>query len=225
MERMRGLTLVEVLIVMAIIGILAGLLTAVVASAMDRARVADGISMLRQVGQARGVYEADADTHFNWSVQTLVSNGILDRKLLSFRGDPVAGGLGNCVRNRPGRGMLVSDYVDSVYALDDFTNVLDRLGSDGQPVLAGAPSAKNLGWAALGVLDRGGLAWSFCDSLSFEHVSKGPVLRLVLDGSVAVRRLTPTRTAPMTTGSDPFQMFLDGSLEDALEELGLSKAK
>lgn len=59
-----GFTLVELLVVVAIAGILAGLLLPVLAQARDRARQSACASNLRQLGGAVTLYAQDYDEHF-----------------------------------------------------------------------------------------------------------------------------------------------------------------
>ncbi len=59
MHRQRGWTLIEILVVLAIIAVLAGLIYAVGAYAVERARQANCISNLRQIGMALKMYMED----------------------------------------------------------------------------------------------------------------------------------------------------------------------
>ena len=61
-SKMRGFTLIELLVVIAIIAILTGILTPVVRSARDRARLAVGASNQRQLVLGVGLYAADNDS-------------------------------------------------------------------------------------------------------------------------------------------------------------------
>jgi len=57
--RLRGFTLIEILIVLALVGLLSALLFPVFARARDRARIATCASNLRQIGQAIQMYVND----------------------------------------------------------------------------------------------------------------------------------------------------------------------
>ncbi|MCC6729801.1 MAG: type II secretion system protein [Chthonomonadales bacterium] len=61
MQRSRAFTLIEVLLVVAIIGVLAGLILALLEPVRERSREAVCTSNLRQIGQAYAMYAADYD--------------------------------------------------------------------------------------------------------------------------------------------------------------------
>jgi prepilin-type N-terminal cleavage/methylation domain-containing protein len=62
-RRPSGFTLVELLVVIAVLAILAGILFPVFAKARSRARVSTALSNLRQIGTALHMYTADYDEH------------------------------------------------------------------------------------------------------------------------------------------------------------------
>src|SRR5206468_2013279 len=64
MERRNGFTLIELLVVIAIIAILAAILFPVFAQARDKARQADCMSNLKQLGTACAMYANDYDGYF-----------------------------------------------------------------------------------------------------------------------------------------------------------------
>lgn len=61
MRNKRGFTLIEILVVVAIIGVLAAMLLPVFASAREKARAASCLSNYRQIGVAIQMYAQDAD--------------------------------------------------------------------------------------------------------------------------------------------------------------------
>ncbi|MGV3617826.1 MAG: type II secretion system protein [Fimbriimonas sp.] len=61
MRRRRAFTLIEILICIAIIGVLAALLFPVVAQARERGQRASCVSNLKQMGTALGLYQGDHD--------------------------------------------------------------------------------------------------------------------------------------------------------------------
>lgn len=63
-----GFTLVEVLVVVAVIALLAAILFPVLASARERARGATCTAHLRQIGQALSLYASDYDERFPWGI-------------------------------------------------------------------------------------------------------------------------------------------------------------
>ena len=66
-ESNRGFTLVEIVIVLAIIGVLAAVLTPVVANYVDQSRVAKAQSDVRTIGEAISRFEKDLGRYPMWS--------------------------------------------------------------------------------------------------------------------------------------------------------------
>ncbi len=64
----KGFTLIEMLIVMALLGILAGLLFPVLAEVRERGRRTVCAANLSQIGIAAALYRADYDDHFPYAV-------------------------------------------------------------------------------------------------------------------------------------------------------------
>jgi prepilin-type N-terminal cleavage/methylation domain-containing protein len=62
MNRNRGLTLVEILVVVSIIAIVVALVTPVFQQVRDRARVTSAVSAMHQIGKAVALYRSDWET-------------------------------------------------------------------------------------------------------------------------------------------------------------------
>jgi prepilin-type N-terminal cleavage/methylation domain-containing protein len=75
-DRVRGFTIIELLVVISIIALLVGILLPAVGKARDNARVAVSRSNIRQIGTALHTYAADwADRQYTVAVDTLASYG------------------------------------------------------------------------------------------------------------------------------------------------------
>lgn len=90
----RGFTLVETLVVIAIIAVLAGLLFPVLSSSKTQARKVDNISKMRQLGQAAAMYET-RHGEFPLSTVPLVAEGLVPRNLCDSYLDTSRDGLAN----------------------------------------------------------------------------------------------------------------------------------
>jgi prepilin-type N-terminal cleavage/methylation domain-containing protein len=70
----RGFTLIEVLVVIAIIAILAAIIFPTFARAREKGRVARCTANLRQIGMALSMYGQDYDDRFPWAVDPVDKN-------------------------------------------------------------------------------------------------------------------------------------------------------
>ncbi len=78
MRKQRGWTLIEILVVIAIIAVLAGLIYAVGAYALERSRQATCVSNLRQIGMALKMYMEDY-RQADWDTEIASYSGIEDQ--------------------------------------------------------------------------------------------------------------------------------------------------
>jgi prepilin-type N-terminal cleavage/methylation domain-containing protein len=90
----RGFTLIEILIVVAIILLLAGLLLPVVKSAQGQGLSADDLARMRQMGMARALYASDHGVEVDWC-DPLVGTGYVPINLCQSRSDYSSTGLAN----------------------------------------------------------------------------------------------------------------------------------
>lgn len=96
--RSRGFTLVEVLMVIAILAILAALTFGVAARAKLRAKVTGDMANLRQIGQSIEIYASDNDIRRPYVLDDLVTAGRLDKHLVAGAADPTSEGYANLLR-------------------------------------------------------------------------------------------------------------------------------
>jgi prepilin-type N-terminal cleavage/methylation domain-containing protein len=100
----KGFTLVELLIVIAVILVVAAITTPVISRAKYGALLTSDLSNLRQIGQAAEMYHLSYD-EWTYSVTPLVENGLVPPKLLSASTDTYPRGIANkaaeVVRERP----------------------------------------------------------------------------------------------------------------------------
>ncbi|CAN5456811.1 hypothetical protein BH11ARM2_BH11ARM2_17500 [soil metagenome] len=90
----RAFTLVEVLVVFAVIALLAGLSLAVFGGAKRRSYATVNVSNLRQLGQAGAMYAEEAG-RFPDSVVPLVRSGVVPAALVASPDDPTKEGYAN----------------------------------------------------------------------------------------------------------------------------------
>ncbi len=87
MKRLIGFTLVEIIVVIAILGVLAALLSPVFSSAIGEARKQPEIAGLGQVAKAIEIYRTDNDQYFPPRLKSLIDVGVIneDRELYDKR--------------------------------------------------------------------------------------------------------------------------------------------
>ncbi|NQT35945.1 MAG: DUF1559 domain-containing protein [Planctomycetes bacterium] len=141
----RGFTLVEVLVVIAIIGILIALLLPAIQAVREAARLSTCSNNLKQLGVALHVFHNSRRTfppsaakqgglHENWVIKILP---FLELKNLSEQFDldhPISDPVNACFAD--GSVHFIDDEIDSKPSSDQDLSVWDRLNasSDGQPV-------------------------------------------------------------------------------------------
>ncbi len=94
-SKIKGFTLVEILIVLGILGLLSAITFSVVVSSKQAGRNTVDISNLRQIGQAGAIYLADYDDRMTYSTVRVCSSGYIPRPLLVSPNDPTVLGYGN----------------------------------------------------------------------------------------------------------------------------------
>ena len=80
MHKWRGFTLIEILVVLAIIGMMAALLFPVLGGARERARMATCTSNLHQIHLAREMYKQDYNVAFPAQLHRLLPNYLKDKR-------------------------------------------------------------------------------------------------------------------------------------------------
>lgn len=176
----RAFTLVEVLIVIAVLAVLVAILLPVTNNARIQARRTVVLSNLRQIGQAMEVYLQDYDSVSGRHATDLVDAKLVPPALLESPFDPIREGLANYHRFiSPEMGRKTTPYKDSVLVLDEVV---------GPSLTRQVAESRGSGWAV-----------SFVDNLPvfndplqgesgiFVSAIKGAYYRLGFDGSV-VRR-------------------------------------
>lgn len=91
----RGLTLVELLIVIAVLAVVAGLVLPAVARARRHGHIATDISNLRQMGLAAGLYMEANNDRYPLSAAELVNAGFAPKSIAASPGDQTPKGLAN----------------------------------------------------------------------------------------------------------------------------------
>lgn len=123
--KLQGFTLIETLVVIAIIAILAALLFPVLASSKTQARRVDNISRMRQLGVAAAMYESHYD-RFPVSTVQLVKEGLVQRDMCDSYLDQSKLGLGNEVADIESKTLGAftqftrADYKNSFAGLGEF---------------------------------------------------------------------------------------------------------
>lgn len=174
----RGFTLIEILVVLTIIAVLAGLLFPVLGGAKGRAQDTVATSSLRQAGSAYGLYANDHDGRTGRAlIDDYVDAGYLPAAIVASNGDSAPQGLANLKRATDPQGPGLERVMPRSYKIS-FISRLDGEQGDTSQVF---PDAGAKGWcfsirSATNVDPRFPVA-------SF----KGQYLRLVYDGSVVSR--------------------------------------
>jgi prepilin-type N-terminal cleavage/methylation domain-containing protein len=174
--RARGFTLTELLVVVAIIAVLAGITTSAFVAARNGAKVTADISNMRQLGAAAALYQSDFDNVFPLSASTLVASGRVPSAIVSSSRDATPDGLAVAIANEVlppvGRAMPKLPYRLSYPGLFE-------MGFDQTFVQNHLTSASGVGWL---------VEVSACEPRAGTLAgSVGRYHRLMLDGSVQKR--------------------------------------
>lgn len=175
----RGVTLIEILIVIAIVALLSAFTYSVYSRSRIEAHRTSLISQAKQIGSAAGIYAADEE--FQETTWSLVRKGLLDKALVSSVLDPTSEGLMNAHRGLDDDGIMHSstNYRDSVVVAGELIPPITR---------APLKERAGYGWAVISLRTPGEIGSSGQDAITPEWLAfDGPYLRIGLDGSV--RRL------------------------------------
>lgn len=91
----KGFTLIEMLVVIAIIGILATILTPTLTRARERAKRAKCMSNLKQIGYLIAMYETDKEKYpadINELITEMEKEGAIDKRIFQCPSDPEQAG-------------------------------------------------------------------------------------------------------------------------------------
>jgi prepilin-type N-terminal cleavage/methylation domain-containing protein len=215
----RGITLVELLVVLAIIAVLAGILMPVLRLSVIRSHKADETHAMRQIGIAKAIYDSDFDSD-QISAVALASTGYLDPALLKCRRDRFNEGYGRWLYDR---------YLDQptpevsphAGALRFSFYAINRTGDIGHADVAmkkmRATELRGLGWLMNPVdLD---IADDFNALATPAHDGRGVYKRLLMDGSVKVQPVQTLyecneRHGVTSTQGQPLMFFFDRTQAD-----------
>jgi prepilin-type N-terminal cleavage/methylation domain-containing protein len=188
--KQKALTLVEILVVIAIIGLLTALVFGISQSSLRAARETDVRANLRQLHVATSLYrEATGGFPLN-GVDPVIDAGYLTaRQILKINGDPYPEGYGkklhNCLQINPAQHWKFESSFESIffYGMGRFTWI-DMV----------QPKDENFGWYATRILgEKMQPVSSDCPSIPFLY--EGKTLRVNGDGSVTSwNRVDRTRT-------------------------------
>lgn len=205
----RGFSLVEVLVVIALIAVVAGVLLPVLSVARRRGYLAQDASNMRQFGLAEILYVESHDGRRPLDLGPLVSERLLLPEMCASAVDSTAIGLGNVQIVEMGRFVggakwsdpRVTPFRQSYFSLRG-SGLENKLPLDD-------PEASNVGWIVSLVetdavrLDR--------PNVLFEA---GPYYRLCLDGSLVRRRMENTGVGEVGQRTWFLELiFWDGSEE------------
>jgi prepilin-type N-terminal cleavage/methylation domain-containing protein len=125
MVKVRGLTLIEVLVVVAIVAIITAIISPSLIHAKKSAMGSVNTAQLRQAGVAHGIYVADFGEAFPDS-RVLVNAGYLEEALLADPLDPTPSGWMNVLRDGPYP--TIPSMGDPSAHFDSYWNVKETLG-------------------------------------------------------------------------------------------------
>lgn len=116
-----GFTLVEILTVIAVIAVLAGLILSVALQSKLAGNRADSISNLRQLGQAAALYN-DREGRYPIGTAQLVAAGNIPQTISAARSDATVEGIANRVvdQNQPASAHLHVPYKNSYVGLREY---------------------------------------------------------------------------------------------------------
>lgn len=198
--KLDGFTLVELLLVVAIVLILFGIVVPAYNRAKVRAWVTDDVMKLKQLGVANSLYSSENDGRIQVSLRYHIANQ--ERSLFSSKLDPTREGLWNALAERYGYKTRTFDQRVS------FVGLHEMQGSSVEPnqfaTLPGSP-----GWL---------IAFSppEIERSDVDTVFQGNFLRLTFEGSV-VRR-SPQRYGNATAYIWYFRDHTDEEKQALLEE-------
>lgn len=169
----KGFTMLEMIVVVAIVGLLAAIIFPAIARSKLAAYVTAHTSQLRQVGMAHALYEEST----GWqplATVPLVRAGVLDRRLVASSLDPFPQGAANLYRSHSQEHAYTqTDYQDSTFCL------AEMVGAD---LRAKVLESRAAGWAAVQSEPPRQDSWLRDTEMYSERY-----LRLRLDGSVVAR--------------------------------------
>ncbi len=202
----QGFTLVEILVVIAIVAVIAAFTFSAMSSARDRANTTVEINTLRQLGLAQHLYQESTGKEV-YSVKALVDTGHFPVGLAASPADPVREGKANEVFDRMNLGTTIAEG-RLPFRCSILTRATFGYHYDVNPY---KPSrGQNFGWAVMASrlpLRRGKLTFS-----------EGTYLRLLNDGSVVFRRpvIADYNGFPATS---PVWLFIDYNDEERAEDM------
>jgi type II secretory pathway pseudopilin PulG len=192
--RNRAYTLVELLVAIGILILLIGIVAPALVSAKVRAREANDVSNLRQLGQAGALYH-DQFGEMPLGCPVLVTSRMVPSSLCSGARDSSSRGIANMYADAhaafsPSYKSVKTTYKNSYLGWRELMTAPDKLEQQLAP-------AANNGW----LVDLA----SAIPSDPFGHYWRGTYRRLLLDGSVTSRQ---TRMVTAEIDGKPQQAFM-----------------
>lgn len=197
-----GFTLVELLLVIAIIGLGSGILFPVLRSAKTSAKESDHISQLHQIGVSWELYSQDTGDTIP-TVQKLLQAKHLPSEVFTSKCDPYPNGWTNI-----GGDTARDPYFDSKISIVDVAITLRPYHNDSATLRHNLDDSKVTGWA---IIPGCAAKLEFRDerSPSWSNAIIGTYKRLRFDTSVQHRTMTLTPNSQGTRGICIAQYFSD----------------
>lgn len=187
-----ALSLVEVLVTVAILALLAALLSPALVNSKRFALMSVDTAHLRQIGAASELYRADTDDRAVLRLAPLVAAGAVPLAIVVSPLDTTPEGLGVRLHSRDQTMPNPPDYRQSYVAVGDVNGA--------EWIEATLARARGFGWLA-------SLSNGMPVSIEEGLFPRGPILRLTPDGAVlrrVLRRRQASDGSPVFRSYDPF---------------------